>query len=160
MQYLKHLSISRISTGLTAFAITGFLISAILTDNGGSPNSQAMWRAAETAAKQPLLRPDERISEQARLDEWIDPVATGSIRKETPPAKRSGLSVLDLIRENNDVKRGAGNGPGKVSITVKPGDTLFGISRHYGLSIGELATLNNLQEPFTIKVGQTLYIAR
>ena len=41
--------------------------------------------------------------------------------------------------------------------TVKPGDTLYGISNQFGVSVTELARLNNISGS-TIKVGQTLKI--
>jgi anti-sigma B factor antagonist len=43
--------------------------------------------------------------------------------------------------------------------TVVRGDTLFGISRKYGLSVGELRRLNNLKTGQPIMVGQKLIVA-
>jgi lipoprotein NlpD len=40
--------------------------------------------------------------------------------------------------------------------TVQPGDTLFAIAFYSGNTYRDLAKLNNLSEPYTIKVGQTL----
>ena len=41
--------------------------------------------------------------------------------------------------------------------TVKPGDTLYGISNQFGVSVVELANLNNVSAN-TLKVGQVLTI--
>lgn len=43
---------------------------------------------------------------------------------------------------------------------VKSGDTLFTISKDYGVQWTAVATLNNLQAPFSLKVGQTLKIPK
>lgn len=44
-----------------------------------------------------------------------------------------------------------------MTYTVKPGDTLYGISNQYGVSVVELANLNNVTAS-TLKIGQVLKI--
>lgn len=41
---------------------------------------------------------------------------------------------------------------------VRPGETLFSISRATGASVAQLASVNNLRAPYTLSVGQTLRI--
>ena len=41
---------------------------------------------------------------------------------------------------------------------VKKGDTLFNVSQKYGLSWQTLAEINNLSEPYLLKIGQELKI--
>lgn len=41
-------------------------------------------------------------------------------------------------------------------ITVRRGDTLYSLSREYGVSVARLAALNGLIEPYVIAPGQTL----
>lgn len=41
---------------------------------------------------------------------------------------------------------------------VKPGDTLFGIANHFGISVDKLAAANDITNPSTIVIGQTLSI--
>ena len=41
---------------------------------------------------------------------------------------------------------------------VKKGDTLFNVSQKYGLSWQTLAQINNLSEPYLLKIGQELKI--
>ncbi|MBL7978074.1 MAG: LysM peptidoglycan-binding domain-containing protein [Bacteroidetes Order II. Incertae sedis bacterium] len=48
-------------------------------------------------------------------------------------------------------------GADKVMHTVKPGETLYSISRRYGLSVDKLKTMNNLPDN-TVKLGQVLTI--
>lgn len=42
---------------------------------------------------------------------------------------------------------------------VKPGDTLLGIARQYGVTLPELVNWNRLTDPNQILVGQNLYVA-
>ena len=44
------------------------------------------------------------------------------------------------------------------TITVERGDTLYSISKRYGVPLRELIDNNNLRPPYTLKVGQTLHI--
>ena len=41
---------------------------------------------------------------------------------------------------------------------VKKGDTLFNVSQKYDISWQTLAQINNLSEPYLLKIGQTLKI--
>lgn len=43
---------------------------------------------------------------------------------------------------------------------VKKGDTLYSIAKEQGQSVPFLAGVNNISEPYTVKVGQKLYLAR
>ncbi len=45
-----------------------------------------------------------------------------------------------------------------IEYTVKPGDTIFNIGQSYKISWTTIATLNDLESPFTLKPGQTLKI--
>ena len=44
-----------------------------------------------------------------------------------------------------------------ITYTVKKGDTLYGISNQYGVSVTELASLNNVDAK-TLQIGQVLTI--
>lgn len=44
------------------------------------------------------------------------------------------------------------------TIIVQPGDTLYGVSRRYGLDREAVAELNFLEEPYTLRVGQRLLL--
>ncbi|PCI06094.1 MAG: hypothetical protein COB78_02480 [Hyphomicrobiales bacterium] len=44
------------------------------------------------------------------------------------------------------------------SITVQPGDTLYAIGLKHGLTISEIASLNGMNDPYTVRVGQKLRI--
>jgi LysM repeat protein len=47
---------------------------------------------------------------------------------------------------------------GQTTYTVKPGDTLYSISRSYGVSVQAIAAANNIVNPNLIYAGQTLTI--
>lgn len=63
--------------------------------------------------------------------------------------------VLDIPEYENDelnipARATAGN------VVVRRGDTLYSIARENNTTVEELARVNNLREPYTIKIGQTL----
>ena len=41
---------------------------------------------------------------------------------------------------------------------AEKGDTLYGLSKRYGVSVDRLAQLNQLQKPYVIKPGQTIFL--
>ena len=45
-----------------------------------------------------------------------------------------------------------------VSHTVVKGDTLWGISRRYGISVQDLCDANNIAENGILSIGKTLYV--
>ena len=46
-----------------------------------------------------------------------------------------------------------------MTYTVKKGDTLYGISNQYGVSVSELAKINNIKGS-NLKIGQINYIQK
>ena len=43
-------------------------------------------------------------------------------------------------------------------VKAEKGDTLYGISKQYGVSVERLAQLNQLKKPYVIKPGQTIFL--
>lgn len=160
--------LSRISTGLTAFVASGLLVYSILSNNGGADNSQLEWQEASKRAIEIQRNGGSYIDAliQNKAPQYIDQTITGSIASEEEEVEAEELpeveelSVLALIRKNSDVAPGVSTGTARVSIVIKDGDTLFNISQRHGISVPDLARLNGLSEPYTIKIGQTLYVAR
>ena len=161
--------ISRFSTGMTAFVVSGLLMYSILQENGGVIESQRQWQDAADRAI-PIERNGSYLDQilEKKPPQYIDQTTTGSIsavvEQDAPqPTSENTVdepSVLALIRENADVAPGVSSGTARVSVVVKKGDTLFNNSQRHGLSVPDLARLNGLNEPYTIKIGQTLYVAR
>lgn len=44
------------------------------------------------------------------------------------------------------------------SVKISKGDTLYSISRQYGVPLKQLISINNLQAPYTLKIGQKLQL--
>lgn len=161
--------LSRFSTGMTAFVAAGLLVYSILQENGGVNESQRQWQDAASRAI-PIERKASYLDQilENKTPQYIDQTNTSSIAdvvkadeaKATAEVDVEEPSVLALIRENSDVAPGVSSGTARVSVVVKKGDTLFNISQRHGLSVPDLARLNGLNEPYTIKIGQTLYVAR
>src|SRR5690349_11223488 len=51
-----------------------------------------------------------------------------------------------------------GAAPSGVYYTVKPGNTVYGIARMYGIPQAWLTQANGLKPPYVIRVGQVLFI--
>ena len=43
-------------------------------------------------------------------------------------------------------------------VKAEKGDTLYGLSKRYGISVDRLAQLNQLKKPYVIKPGQTIFL--
>lgn len=154
---------------MTAFVVSGLLMYSILQENGGVIESQRQWQDAASRAI-PIERSGSYLDQilEKKTPQYIDQTTTGSVYDVSKPKAAEPVSeptddepsVLALIRENADVAPGVSSGTARVSVVVKKGDTLFNISQRHGLSVPDLARLNGLNEPYTIKIGQTLYVAR
>jgi LysM repeat protein len=162
---------SRILSGAVVFVGAGLLINSIMSGHGGTDESQSNWREAQarsialTASKREALASLDQPTDNFGIDQTI----TGAIATSEPvsnsdnasaPQAQSEPSVLSLIRKNSDLNPGVSSGTDRVSVIVKTGDTLFGIALRHGLKTNELARLNGLKEPYVIKAGQSLYVAR
>lgn len=157
---------------MTAFVACGLLVYSILHGNGGAGDSQEQWQQASERAitidseKKPGGYLEKLIND--RQVEYIDQGTTSSlpdakVAEPVPEVSQEAdeePSVLALIRKNAGVAPGVSSGTARVSVIVEKGDTLFNISQRHGISVTDLARLNSLTEPYTIKIGQTLYVAR
>ncbi|MEM0927923.1 MAG: LysM peptidoglycan-binding domain-containing M23 family metallopeptidase [Pseudomonadota bacterium] len=52
----------------------------------------------------------------------------------------------------------AGNYGASSTHLVQPGDTLYSLSRRYGVSVQDIAAVNNMMTPYTLSVGQRVAI--
>lgn len=81
-------------------------------------------------------------------------------------AQINGIQNINLIypgqvlriTTNSNVPGSESNGTGKTYYTVKRGDTLWGISRKYGVSVQNIVSWNNIQNPNLIYPGQRLIL--
>ena len=65
--------------------------------------------------------------------------------------KRIGEADLESVS-------GGAGGLQKIAYTVRRGDTLVQIANHYGVSVMDLVSWNNIQNPDGIQAGQVLVI--
>lgn len=85
-----------------------------------------------------------------------------SLRGNTDVSKAEEISIInkDKIQNtddnSNDVKYTTVN----KYYTVKSGDSLWGISKSYNISLNELAKTNNLKKPYTLHTGQKLIVGK
>ncbi|HTQ30437.1 MAG TPA: LysM peptidoglycan-binding domain-containing protein [Opitutaceae bacterium] len=68
-----------------------------------------------------------------------------------PPAPADTISTAAAAADTK-------NAGGLVTHTVKPGEKLAAIAKKYGVTVGELATANNISDPGKIRAGQQLVI--
>ena len=83
-------------------------------------------------------------------------------------AHRFGTTVDTLVKLNhiedpnliyvNQLLRIPGTAPIERTYTVQPGDTLWGISQSYGITVNQLVRLNGIQNPDLIYPGQVLLL--
>ena len=157
--------LSRFLAAVVVFLGSGFLIGQMLTDNGSAQVDRAFW---EDAKARTLSVSDTETRSQHPVQS-VEQILTSSVKPavkeplDVAPRKQNDNeepSVLSLIRENQHVAPAVSSGTDRVSVTVKGGDTLYAIAQRHGLSLSEIAQLNGLKEPYVIKAGQTLYVAR
>ena len=102
-----------------------------------------------------ILKPEPTTEIEA---EPVAPVVETGTEPEpefAPEPEPEPDDVLDIPEYENDelnipARAMAGN------VVVRRGDTLYSIARENNTTVEELARVNNLREPYTIKIGQTL----
>ena len=68
-----------------------------------------------------------------------------------PPSRALASSTPQPLAVSAPARREAAH-------IVRPGDTLYSISRAAGVTVGELAAANNLRQPYALQVGQQLRV--
>jgi len=68
------------------------------------------------------------------------------VQRDTPPARPPSQGIAQADRP--------------ATYVVKRGDTLYSIARDNGIEPRELAAINNIDDPTSLRVGQTLVLAR
>lgn len=163
------LNFAKFSSGLTVVAATGFLIGAMLTDNGGQLVRTEIAHKQE-AVKTSVVASVKHHDDGPEATE-IDRIITSSVQR-VKRSESKKLSVDDLLIMDR-IEAASYMGTKKTavkiikvssvetsasSITVQPGDTLYAIGLKHGLTISEIASLNGMNDPYTVRVGQKLRI--
>ena len=66
------------------------------------------------------------------------------------------VKKTSLSSKSNDSAKTSSSSSEKTIYTVKTGDTLTSIAQKYGLTVDQLAKLNNLKDTSNVNIGQTL----
>ena len=95
------------------------------------------------------------VIEKYRLDQYDSP--EGEIQK----IKRIDRVFTEIDKNADSAQKDSVNQDSTVSkiYVVKQGDTLYNISKRFGLTVDDLKTLNNLEDN-NIKIGQKLFVVK
>jgi hypothetical protein len=95
------------------------------------------------------------VIEKYRLDQYDSP--EGEIQK----IKRIDRVFTEIDKNANDTQKDSVNQDSTISkiYVVKQGDTLYNISKRFGLTVDDMKTLNNLADN-NIKIGQKLFVVK
>ncbi len=146
------------SVALSISCSIGVLMAIIVTGNQNSlprtavsvpiknPSATNLRQVAGLPAKFPVQR------RALELPPGVDPITTSSVSTATKPLKR--LSIDRVISRK---KRNENPYPDDAeTVTVRAGDTLFGIARRTGVNAHKLAKFNAIEAPYVIRPGQIL----
>ncbi len=109
------------------------------TSSGPDPSPERLQPSAREEAA-----PAPAISEETLIEEGI------IVREETPV-------LAGPVEEETDISPAAEAAPSRIHI-VEQGDTLWGISRLYGVTVTAIEEVNQLEDPGRLAVGQRLVI--
>ncbi len=101
-----------------------------------------------TGASQGMKEELARIVEQVRSLQ----TAVAKLKKSAPP-KGSTRAGVASPKKKTGAKKARG------FYTIKKGDTLYSISKRYGLSVSELCRFNNMTDRQILEIGQKLRLA-
>ena len=110
--------------------------------------SQEKEEDAEEFASDDVLTIPERVGEPAEE----------SVSQEAPEAKEPEDDINWKDDSISDDELNVPRYSDGEFVTVVRGDTLYLIGKKYNLTVAELAKMNNLSEPYVLKVGQKLRI--
>ncbi|HSF54020.1 MAG TPA: LysM peptidoglycan-binding domain-containing protein [Algoriphagus sp.] len=88
------------------------------------------------------------------LNQPVNQTRTEIATAQTKPSETKSVEVVDKSETKNPIR----NQAERISHTVSPGETLFAISRKYGVSVDELKSWNNIGSQNIISIGQKLVI--
>ena len=93
-------------------------------------------------------------SEKATEVQTVKKTSSSSKSKSSQAKKKSSASSTSS--KSDDSAKTSSSSSEKTTYVVKTGDTLTSIAQKYGLSVDQLAKLNNLKDTSNVNIGQTL----
>lgn len=108
-----------------------------------------------------VLKPESGVERAPVKSESVAPVKSDKVKEpepavdDEPESEKVPDDVLDIPEYKNDeLNVPARAAPG--TVIVRRGDTLYSVARGNNMTVDELARVNNLKSPYTIKIGQVL----
>ena len=105
-----------------------------------------------------ILKPEPAVEVVEQKSVAVNTEPKVSVADNVPdesPVDTEPDDMLDIPEYKNDeLNVPARAAPG--AVIVRRGDTLYAIARENNTTVADLARVNNLKEPYTIKIGQTL----
>tara|TARA_R110002096_G_scaffold428927_1_gene641187 strand:- start:16970 stop:17932 length:963 start_codon:yes stop_codon:yes gene_type:complete len=86
------------------------------------------------------------------------PATTYQSSAQTTKEKQTGPAIRNKPTPPRTVKVASRPVKGTSKVTIGRGDTVYAISRRYGVTVREVITSNNLRPPYLLKPGQSLNI--
>ena len=98
-----------------------------------------------------------RVGQQLKLPPGSTPAVSAPMAVTTPTPDMT-ITAPATTTASATTAAPATNAGGRVTHTVKAGEKLSTIAKKYGVTVGELATANNISDPSKIRAGQELVI--
>ena len=96
-------------------------------------------------------------SEKADEVQTVQKVSSNSTKSnKTQKTSSTSSSKKDSVKTSSDVASSSSKKSSAKTYVVKTGDTLTSIAEKHGLTVDQLAQLNNLEDSSDVEIGQTL----
>ena len=98
-----------------------------------------------------------------RREAAYTPPARSAPTANIEPVSLQPVSTIYLSDEERSAKQAAYTPSRRTAssvgtVTVQKGDTVYGLSRRYGVSVQEIVSANRLRSPYTLSIGQSLKV--
>lgn len=108
----------------------------------------------QAPAQEPEDIPEQEVTADATNEETPqEPIATESAEA---PEPEDFITVAEYKADELHIAPRAASG----TVVVRRGDTLYAIARNNNTTVAELAEINNLGEPYSLRIGQVLKLKR
>jgi|WetSurMetagenome_2_1015567.scaffolds.fasta_scaffold37414_2 LysM repeat protein len=160
-----------VAVGAVVLAVLGG--SYLMLSGGGVSKEEARLMGMKLGSLEQKITALEKqqAAMQARLPaEGAEPALAGkldqlaqrveALEKKPAAAAEKPKAAAVVEKQKPAAKEKAAASPGKKVHTVQKGETLYGISKKYGIPPAELRKLNNLSEDQALKTGQKLIVSK
>ena len=117
-----------------------------------TPNAQPNYQPSAQPSYQPTAQPTYQPANQPTPNAAPQAAANTSTSQDFTIPRNPTTNAPDYSQINKGFYKGD-------TYTVRKGDTMFLIAYIAGIDVKELAALNNMSEPYSLSVGQTLKVS-